>query len=244
MKSLSNPLNSQPIRVGENAEDVLSFVKPYLPNNPIIVEAGGRDGIDTIKMARFWPRSIVYTFEPVPELYEIISSKIKRFSRIKAYPLALAEKNGTSRFYLSEYWRSLGTVSGSSSLLQPKEHLIYDHSVIFPRSMKVETRKLDDWASENEISKIDFLWLDMQGYELNMLKASELGKKAKAIYIEVSFVEAYQGQYLYEDVKRWMHDHGFSLAAVDFDEDSIASELMKTNRYFGNAIFIRSNESS
>jgi len=244
MREFSKPLDSQPMRICEKTEEVLSFVKPYLPNNPIIVEAGGRDGIDTIKMAKFWPRSIVYTFEPVPELYEGISGKIKRFSRIKAFPFALAQKNGISTFYLSEYWHNLGTVSGSSSLLQPKEHLIYDHNVIFPRSMKVETRRLDDWASENGVPKIDFLWLDMQGYELNMLMDSGLGKKAKAIYIEVSFVEAYQGQFLYEDVKKWMHSHGFSLAAVDFDEDTIASELMKTNRYFGNAIFVRAKGSS
>ena len=244
MSRFSNSSDSLPARISENTAMVLSFVKPYLPKNPIIIEAGGRDGIDTIKMAKFWPQSVIYTFEPVPELYETITRNIKRFSRIKSYPIALSENNGIATFYLSEYWHDLGTVSGSSSLLPPKEHLIYDHSVIFPRSMKVETRRLDDWACENGISKIDFLWLDMQGYELNMLMTSELGRKAKAIYLEVSFVEAYRGQYLYEDVKKWMHSNGFFLAAVDFDENAIESELIEKNRYFGNAVFLRSKRFS
>jgi FkbM family methyltransferase len=229
------------VQIRENADEVLAFIKSFLPSNPVIIEAGARDGDDTLKMAKVWPKSCIYTFEPVPELFAKISRRLKRYRRILAFPFALADKNGVSEFYLSELWAALGEVSGSSSLMEPKEHLIYDHTIIFPRKTVVQTRKLDDWAIENGISKIDFLWLDMQGYELNMLKASELGKNAKAIYLEVSFVEAYKGQYLYPEVKKWMQAQGFTLAATDFNEDRIEIEKAKSNRYFGNAIFVKSS---
>jgi len=233
-------LEGKPIQIGQNTEEVLRTVQPLLPRDPVIVEAGGFDGTDTIKVAQFWPLGSLHTFEPVPELFAVILNRISGyFGRVRAYPLALADYNGTSVFYLSVHRASPGSVGGSSSLLEPKEHLIYDRDISFPRTITVQTRKLDDWAKDNEIPKVDFLWLDMQGYDLNMVMASELAKNARAIYIESLFVEAYKGQYLYRDIKKWMLDNGFVLMATDFDEDTIEIDLIVNKRYYGNALFIK-----
>jgi len=202
-------------------DKLLDLIKPYLPENPVIVEAGAFDGGDSVLLAKFWPKGHVYSFEPVPELYNLSLKNISRCGNIKLYQKALSDVTGRSIFYVSSQDTSGTWPSASSSLLPPKEHLIYHPQTKFPRTIEVETISLDDWASNEGVSKVDFFWLDMQGYELNTLQVSELALKASVIFTEVLFVEAYAGQYLYADTVKWMNEHGFKLLAVDFDESNL-----------------------
>ncbi len=218
-----------------STQKVLQFIKPFLPDNPVIIEAGSYNGEDTLQLAQFWPEGKVFAFEPVPELMEQTKRKTCFYPNISCFQKALSDRNGIATFYLSEWG---GKVAGSSSLLPPKEHLNCDPSVSFPGVLKIETTTLDEWAKHQNVENIDFLWLDMQGYELNMLKESKLALNASVIYTEVEFLEAYEGQYLYEDITSWMHSNGFQLIATDFDETQIDQE-MQNRRYWGNALFIK-----
>lgn len=211
---------------------VLQFVKHYLSQTPVIVEAGGFDGNDTIQMAYFWRRGQIHTFEPVPELFEKIKRSAKQCSNVYVYPFALSDKNGFATFHLSVNDDNPHDISASSSLLAPKEHLKGAPFVKFPRALQVETVTLDSWAKQQKIDHIDFLWLDMQGYELHMLKASELAKQASAIWLEVEFIEAYEGQYLFHDICNWMTENHFYLAATNFN-------LEKPENWFADALFIK-----
>ncbi|MBS0605190.1 MAG: FkbM family methyltransferase [Verrucomicrobia bacterium] len=88
------------------------------------------------------------------------------------------------------------------------------------------------WANDEGVDHVDFLWLDMQGFELDMIKASELAKNARAIWMEVEFVEAYAGQYLFYDVLSWMEANGFQLAATNFNLD-------RPNAWSADALFVK-----
>jgi hypothetical protein len=75
---------------------------------------------------------------------------------------------------------------------------------------------LDDWARENEIAKVDLLWLDLQGLEFDVLSASSLVlPTVKVIYTEVSLKEMYEGARLYPEYRRWLEDQGFEVVAED-----------------------------
>lgn len=201
----------------------------YLPKNPVIIECGGFNGLDTLSMAMLWPKGKIYTFEAVPYLFSELQKNTKNFSNIYAYNLGLGDFCGKSLFHLSK--NRDGSIAGCSSLLAPKEHLRLNNGVSFDDIIEVDVVTLDAWAKANKVKHIDYLWLDMQGYELNMLKVSEIAKSAKVIYLEVCFLDLYANQYLYEDVEKWMNENGFELVAVDFDK--------KINRDFGNALFIK-----
>lgn len=214
-----------------NSVQVLRFIKPFLPPNPVIVEAGACDGSDTVKMAIFWPRGHIYSFEPVPELFQRIKKRTQPLRNVTVYPIALSDHNGWAKFYVSVSAHD-DQIAGSSSLLPPKEHLKAYPDVLFPRIIDVGAMTLDKWAGEAGVNHIDFMWLDMQGYELNMLNESELAKKARAIWLECEFIEAYEGQYLFNDIQQWMEENGFNLIATDFD-------IQNPEGYYGNAMFIK-----
>ena len=64
--------------------------------------------------------------------------------------------------------------------------------------------------SDNDIKKIDMLWLDMQGVELEVMKsAPNIMNSVKVVYTEVDFVEAYKGQALWPELRSWLESQGF-----------------------------------
>jgi len=210
-------------------QEALALVKPYLPANPVILEAGAYNGKDSVRLSTEWPFGHVHTFEPVPELFQEVAHRIKPYPNITAYQLALADKVGEATFYLSEYSFKPGVPSESSSLLPPKEHLSRVSFVLFNNKINVATTTIDAWAEQNNINSIDFMWLDMQGYELPALKAApKILASTKALLTEIEFVEAYEGQALYTELKAWLEDQGFEMIAQN-----------DQNGWFGDALFVR-----
>jgi len=214
-----------------NSHKALEIIKPFLSDNPIIVEAGAFDGQDTKKMALQWPNGIIHAFEPVAEIYERLLKNTSMLNNVHQYPLALSDHTGISEFYVSEKPNKPGIASQAGSLHKPKGRL--KHSpLIFPRMATVQTIMLDQWADENGIRAIDLLWLDTQGHELAILQAAlKMIDHIKVIFAEVSFIESYEGQPLYQDVVAWMAEHNFEQVGRDFVDE--------TKSFFGNALFVR-----
>lgn len=221
----------------DDKNSVFDFVSKYLPKKPIIIEAGAFNGKDSLKMMKRWPKARLYAFEPVPEIFSLLIKNTKGVKNISCFRLALSDFTGKMVLYTE----SSEHCTGSGSLLPPKEHTIHS-DIHFSGTIEVDAITLDDWASQNGIAHIDFMWLDMQGYELNMLKCSKIALTAKAIYTEMEFVEAYKGQYLYKDVVEWMEANGFILAAIDFDPEQPFKKIPKTKLegkfWYGNGVFL------
>merc|ERR1711924_266039 len=75
---------------------------------------------------------------------------------------------------------------------------------------EVKTRRLDDLLPDMPGGVIDFLKLDVQGYELAVLEGAEKTlQKALVIHTEVEFVEMYQKQPLFADVDQFLRRAGF-----------------------------------
>jgi len=209
---------------------VLNLAKHYLSQAPVIVDAGAYEGSEIHEMKKVWPNATIHAFEPVPQIFNRLQKNVVNYPQIFCYPIALSEKNGTASFILSEEPGIPGIFSQSSSILKPKEHLNLS-STLFKKSIEVPTITLDTWATQHNISSVDFIWFDLQGYELPVFKAAlNVLKTAKVIYTEVESVEAYAGQALYKEVQKWLEEQGFVLIAQDFDPNSY---------WFGNFLFVK-----
>lgn len=208
--------------------DVIARIKAYLPAKPIIVEAGTYNGADTLELSQLLPTAQIFSFEPVPELFAKAQQLLAACLNVQLYPQALSDRTGTATLYTSEKKHNPRVITASSSLLAPKEHLRYAPDILFKRQISVATITLDDWCRQQQITQIDFLKLDIQGYELLVLQAATtILPTIRAILVEVEFVEAYQNQYLYADVKAWLEQQGFEL------------DCLYVNSWFGDALFIR-----
>lgn len=192
---------------GRKGEIPKSFIRKFLPDAPVIIEAGAHVGIDTLEMSRVWPKGSIHAFEPVPDIFAKLAENTKGLRNVKLYPCALGAATGTARIFVSG-----GTSDGSSSLLEPKEHLTEHPEVHFNSRIEIPVMTLDDWSEKYGVRNADLLWLDMQGNELAAMKAGEriLGT-VRAIHIEVSLKEVYRGVPLYPEVRQWLEARGFKV---------------------------------
>ncbi len=186
------------------------FIRTYLPQSPIIIEAGAHIGRDTLKMATLWPDSKVYAFEPVPELYEQLKERTKELANVHCFQFALSNEKGVATMQVST-----GASTAASSLLEPYEYKKDRPNVLF-HPISVPTITLDQWAQEHGVARIDFLWLDMQGHELTVLKASPvIFSTAKALLIEASLTERFKDNPLYDEILSWVEAQGFKAVRQD-----------------------------
>lgn len=112
------------------------------------------------------------------------------------------------------------------------------------QEINMETDTLDS-VLINEKLDIDFIKLDTQGSELEILQGgrSNLEKNVLGMEVEVSFFHVYEQQPLFDDVKNYLSDAGFEF--IDF------TNLTRWERttfsgfgqlIFGDALFLRSPE--
>lgn len=212
---------------------MLPLIRSLLPSTATIIEAGAFDGKDTLLLAQQFPEATIHTFEPVPDIFKLLTTNTQHIPNIRRYPYALSDHTGTAQFYVSEKPSRPGKPFQAGSLLKPKERLQWSDAV-YKETIQVPTITLDEWATQNNISHIDFAWLDMQGLELNVLQASpRMLSTMQLIYTEVEFIEAYEGQYQYPEVKSWLESQGFTAIARDFTD--------QPDWFFGNVLFKRNS---
>lgn len=208
------------IKTANISKDLIAF---FLPENPIVVEAGAYDGKDSCEMAYLWPQAMIYAFEPVPHVFIRLASNVHHYKNIVCIEKALSDKTGFDYMFISQGG------DYSSSLLEPLEHLEHFPHITFQHKTRVATITLDTWADEMNIDHIDFLWFDLQGMEPLVLKASpKIFKTIKVISTEVSYSDLYKNAPLYPEFKAWMEENGF-----------IVIKEIKHHSTFGDVLFVR-----
>ena len=83
-------------------------------------------------------------------------------------------------------------------------------------SFEIDTTTLDHFCQEEEINEIDFLQIDVQGADLDVLEGASkiLNCGILAIQIEVEFSHLYTNQPLFADVDTFLRKHDFTLFDV------------------------------
>ena len=158
----------------------------YLPRRGgVFVEAGANDGVSQsntwfFEAYRGWSGLLI---EPVPEL----AGLARRFRRAPVENVALgpADQDG-AMLELAEADLMTGVYRGASGEGQA-------------RRISVPMRPLSTLLDEHGISSIDFFSLDVEGYEIEVLKGLNLDRHApQFILIETGNFEA---------VKAWLGSH-------------------------------------
>lgn len=166
-------------------------------------------------------------FEPQKKLYDIVSSKCM-FDE-KVFNVALGSEESVKEMFISD--REGGVTNGagaSSSLLQPKKHLTEHPEVTFPSKESISVKRFDNFAKENniELDEYNFLNIDVQGYELEVLKGmGEHLNKIDIIIAEVNRDEVYEGCPMIDDIDLYLNTFNFERKAVHWQSESWGDAL-------------------
>lgn len=165
----------------------------------------------------------IIMFEPISRNFEILRENMKDINaNIQAYQLALGNEDRESvNMYLSD------NDLISSSVLKPKVHLKLHPAVKFPGEEIVEMQRLDNFS--DEIKNFNFINMDVQGYELEVLKG---GKKTLEhvdyVYCEINRDELYEGNAFVEDLDEFLKDYNMERVETDW-----------SGTLWGDALYIR-----
>ena len=169
-----------------------------------ILEIGAHHGDHTVALMGTFPRATVHSFEPDPRAFAV-HRKMVNSPRSKHYQMAIGATNGRASFHTSgglppgeqaalkanypEGWDQSG------SLRTPKGHIEKYPWCKFKRTISVEVRTLDTWASKHAPGKIDFIWADMQGAEGDLATdGAQTLSRTRFLYCEYSNEELYEGE--------------------------------------------------
>ena len=169
----------------------------------------------------------VVAFEPIPHEAATFRKVHGRNPRVMLIESALGETPGTATLHLSKS-------ADSSSLLpigKKQTELFEDTAEV--GMIEVPVQRLDDlgahWAGRSR----QLLKLDVQGFELNVLRgAVETLKACEYVYAECSEVALYDGQALRPEVEDFLGRHGFVMQRRH-NEQWVSGELIQADYLFG-----------
>lgn len=201
---------------------------------PVIVEIGCNDGEHTELFLRLFASPTIYCFEPDPRPIARFRARLAGKPNVRLFEMAVSDREGQITFYQSEAAGGggagappAGSGDASGSIRRPKNHLTINPMVAFERQITVPTISLDRWCEQHRVQQIDFLWMDVQGAEIDVFRGGRSAlSRTRFIYTEYSELELYEGQLPLADLLRELP--GFRLVQR-FKYDV----LLENNRFRG-----------
>ena len=205
----------------------------------------GARGETSHPLLRALPQLKFVGFEPDSEEYDRLSSQIT--PGFSYFNVAVGGRDERRVLYVTRN-------AGCSSLLPPNQPLYgqfkdcsADLEVIAKK--EINTVSLDSFLPKSGIPSIDFLHLDTQGTELDILQGAQsfLSSSIVGVKCEVEFAPLYEGQALFGDVDGFLRQHGFVLFDLSrsryrragFPDDA----LTRGQLLWGDAIYLRDYKS-
>jgi FkbM family methyltransferase len=191
----------------------------------IIFDIGANVGTWTLLAKAIFPSATVHSFEPFAEHQEAFVRATARIPNVNLHKIALGAEAKSQKLNVTDF-------SDASSLLELTAEGRSLQGLQTVATESVEVTVLDNYVSANALPLPDLIKLDVQGYELEVLKgASKCLQHAQALILEVSFRELYEGQCLFHDVVEFCGPHGFYLSAVA-DDIAAGQRLVQTDVLF------------
>jgi FkbM family methyltransferase len=153
------------------------------------------------------------------------SANATALENVRLHQVALGPERERAVLHVTDF-------SDASSVLPLAETSCRHFGIREVEKLPVELFRLDDYLILHQLPSPDLIKLDVQGYELEVLGgAVECLATTKAIIIEVSFVEFYQKQCLFEDVVQFLKHSGFRLRALGVNTP-LGQPLFQTDALF------------
>lgn len=200
----------------------------------VMVDVGANEGLTAVRMLDEFPDSTVHAFEPSPGPFAKLTARAEVDPRITPYPLACGSACGTTTFHVTANdW--------CSSILPPSElgKRYYGEWYETRERVQVQVITLDAWAHEHDIRAIDFLKIDAQGYDLEVLKGAVglLRKGIKGINCECQFAPEYEGCATFSQIDRFLHEHGYALHQIH----EVWAKGMEEQTSYADALWLHSD---
>ena len=214
----------------------------------IIFEIGCADGRDTRKFLQTFGGNLkLYTFDPEPvnikaltvlgtlNCVDELNDDIIQDSRNIFHPYAMCEEDKTLTFKRS---RTLGCPGEgyevgrySGSIHDPVNQASMYTGILFDQTVESQGRSIDSFCKEKSIEHIDFIWMDTQGAEREVLEGmKESYTNIDYIYTEYYNEEMYKDQIYLNGIVEILSENFDLLATFPFTDCQGGDALFKNKK--------------
>lgn len=196
------------------------FSQLFPDSKMTVVDAGARGGGELGRWRGLDSNLRLLNFEPDPKAYERIQSLANGHpGDIHTYTTALARTQTGRPLYLSkasEYNTSLLPINldryrRKGWVYRGRKVRMSDIYEI-AHTESVDCISIDDFAAKEKIADIDYIKVDIEGAELELLEESPVSlDKAMGVSVDVIFHEDWIGAPIFADVDRFLRSKGFVL---------------------------------
>ena len=190
----------------ETAE--LQFTQRFLQPGMTVLDIGANCGLYTLLAAHCVGSSgRVFAFEPSPRERKRLRTHLwlNRCTNARIVPCALGSHTSQADLYVVQ-----GAQTGCNSLRTPR--------VAEPVAlMRVEIRTLDDFLEREKLPAVDFIKMDVEGGELEVLKgAAKLfqGPRLPVLLLEVSDLRTAAWNYKAKEILDFLQERGYAFFSV------------------------------
>lgn len=169
----------------------------------------------------------IFCFEPVAETFEVLKNKTTKDKNCVTENIAFGNIAGEKMIKLFG--------SEHSALNSLKEELMNNELNSKKEIIYIDT--LDHYCSQKGIPTIDFLKIDTEGYEMNVLEgATKMLSEAKIsfIYCEIGFLKKNNRNTNFADLSEWLAAHDYYFYGLY----QLVTNGWKDGDYFGNALYV------
>ena len=142
---------------GHSEPDLFAFYDSFLKKGMLAVDVGANIGLHTLFMAkRVSPGGRVLSFEPSPKNFSRLKEHVEKnhLENVRIFSLALGDHRGTGFFNEDFNDSSRSHFSGEG------------------HGLTVNIARLDDICLSEGVQRIDFLKLDVEGFEMRVLEGA------------------------------------------------------------------------
>lgn len=168
-----------------------------------ILDVGASDGKFADEAWQVWPEAQIHCFEPEPEYVATLLRRAASDPRLRVCGALVGASVQREQIYYH--------LMGGSTVYQENTDRPESPTKTCgpPRSARMVT--LDDYSDEQRI-RPEFLKIDVQGYELEVLKgAVRVLESVEVILTEVNHTELFKGVPLAAELIGWIAARGFAL---------------------------------
>ena len=206
--------------------DSLELLELLRPINPqVIFDAGANVGTWTLLAKALYPQAQIHAFEPLPRHIVGFRQRTAGLGDVQLHEIGLGREPGRTVMKVTDF-------SDASSLLPLTETGKKQWHLKQVEEVPIPIERLDDWIVKHQLPQPDLIKLDVQGFELEVLRGAEQTlARTRAVLTEVSFFEVYKGQCLFHELAEYLVKSGFRLVAIG-DGNPLSIPLHQTNVLF------------
>lgn len=168
-----------------------------------ILDVGANTGQSAAEFATRFPSATIISFEPIRAAFELLEANSAKYSRVTCVNMALGATSGTATM------RSAGTSTAN--------RIVGNTVLAADMAEEVPIETGDAFCAARNIRKVDFLKIDAEGHDFEVLKGftqmlcrSDIGM----LQFECSLNRDNNKHVMFEEVKSFLEGLGYRLFGI------------------------------